>query len=167
MNKEVSAPETGNWRSRGIRDREGNEGQSVISGDNQRKTHNWGKSRDTLLWKATEIFSHRWKWSCSSPLPQGLVGRKRWWRCSLPTSTSTTWQGTSELTQRVFLSRAGGCSLQPLLQDGGKECTRWVQGEIPLTLRIASLPPGTFPRPLGMWAPGFHTYWHLTPTYTI
>lgn len=72
MNKEVSAPETGNWRSRGIRDREGNEGQSVISGDNQRKIHNWGKSRDTLLWKATETAEngpahHHWEevWGCS------------------------------------------------------------------------------------------------------
>lgn len=49
MNKEVSAPATGNWRNRGIRDREGNEGQRVISGDYQRKTHNWGKNRDTPL----------------------------------------------------------------------------------------------------------------------
>lgn len=49
MNKEVSAPETGNWRNGGIRDRERNEGHSVISGDNQGKPHNWGKSIDTFL----------------------------------------------------------------------------------------------------------------------
>lgn len=66
------------------------------------------------------------------------------------------WQSSSEITQRVFLSRAGGCSLQPLLKDGGKGCAGLVlpfqlihlEGDIPLALKVASLPPRTFPRPL-------------------
>lgn len=51
MNKEVSAPETGNWRNREIKNRGRNEGYNVISEDNQGKTHNWGKSIDTVFWK--------------------------------------------------------------------------------------------------------------------
>lgn len=87
MNKEMSAPATGNWRNRGIRDREGNEGQRVISGDNQRKTHNWGKNRDTLLWKPTVTAENG---PAHHHCLQGSVGRKGWWRCSLPPSTNTT-----------------------------------------------------------------------------
>lgn len=54
MNREVSALETGNWRNKGIRDKKRNEGHSVIYGNNRGKTHNWGKSIDTLLWKPAE-----------------------------------------------------------------------------------------------------------------
>lgn len=72
MNKEVSAPETGNWRSRGIRDRERNEGHNVISGDNQGKTHNGGKSIDTLLWKPTALPQNG---PACSRCPQGWGGR--------------------------------------------------------------------------------------------
>lgn len=164
MNKEVSAPETGNWRNRGIRDREGNEGQSVISGVDQRKTHNWGKSRDTLLWKPTVTAENG---PAHHHCPQGSAGRKRWWRCSLPTSSNTTW-APSLLTGHLWTNTEGiseqGWGMFPAASSAG-----WWQGvhkvganipantclerEIPLALRIASLPPGTFPRPLGVWAP--------------
>lgn len=51
----MSAPETGNWRNRGIRDKKRNECHNVIYGNNQRKTHNWDKSIDTLLWKPVKM----------------------------------------------------------------------------------------------------------------